>query len=68
MKIEIERKIKIVNKRIIRKYNEFLAKIDKLRVLDHPNLCKIFEVYEDKLNFYFVEEFLEGGDLFEAII
>lgn len=57
-KTGIERNIKIVNKKFIKKYNEFVEKIDRLRVLDHPNLCKIFEIYEDKVNFYFVGEAL----------
>ena len=67
-KSEIERTIKIVNKKKIHKYNEFVQKLDKLRVLDHPNLCKIFDIYEDTLNFYFIEEYIPGGDLFEAIL
>jgi calcium-dependent protein kinase len=64
----IERHVKIVNKRQIHKYNEFVEQLDRLRILDHPNLCKIFEIYEDKLNFYFVVEAIKGGDLFDAII
>ena len=53
-KTEIERSVKIVPKRRIQRYNEFVSKLDKLRVLDHPNLCKIFDIYEDSINFYFV--------------
>lgn len=64
----IERSVKIVGKDRIKKYNEFVEHIDRLRVLDHPNLCKIFDVYEDKWNFYFITELLQGGDLFDAII
>lgn len=54
----IDRTIKIISKRKIYKLNEFIENLDRLRILDHPNLCKIFEIYEDKLNFYFVMEYL----------
>jgi calcium-dependent protein kinase len=35
-----------------------------LRHLDHPNIMKIYELYEDKENFYIVSEFCDQGDLF----
>eukprot|EP00931_Biecheleriopsis_adriatica_P007797 TRINITY_DN109052_c0_g1_i1.p1 TRINITY_DN109052_c0_g1~~TRINITY_DN109052_c0_g1_i1.p1 ORF type:complete len:612 (+),score=128.91 TRINITY_DN109052_c0_g1_i1:35-1870(+) len=31
--------------------------------LDHPSICRLFEVIEDSSNFYFVLELCEGGDL-----
>ena len=64
----IERTVKIVSKRKIYKQNEFVENLDRLRILDHPNICKIFEIYEDRLNFYFVMEHVQGGDLFDAVI
>jgi serine/threonine protein kinase len=39
-----------------------------LRVLDHPSLGKIFGIYEDSLNFYFITERIKGGDLFDALL
>ena len=36
-----------------------------LRKLDHPNLLKIFEFFEDESSFYIVIEYLSGGDLFD---
>ena len=35
-----------------------------LRHLDHPNIMKIYELYEDNKNFYIVSEFCDQGDLF----
>jgi len=32
--------------------NEILA----LRTLDHPNIIKLFEIYEDDAKFYLVQE------------
>jgi len=39
-----------------------------LKSLDHPNLLKLHEVYEDPNNIYMVCEKLEGSELFEKII
>lgn len=36
--------------------------------LDHPNIIKLFEVYEDEKNLYLVMELCTGGELFERII
>jgi calcium-dependent protein kinase len=38
-----------------------------LKKLDHPNIVKIFEFYQDKLNFYLITEYIEGGELFDRI-
>jgi calcium-dependent protein kinase len=36
--------------------------------LDHPNIVKIHEYFEDQNNFYIVQELCEGGMLFDHII
>lgn len=35
---------------------KFKNEVEILRTLDHPNIVKLFEVYEDTLNYYLVEE------------
>lgn len=37
--------------------------ISVLKKLDHPNVMKIYEFFEDKDNFYLINEFCNGGDL-----
>jgi len=44
-----------------------LNEIDILKQLDHPNIVKLYEFYQDKLNFYLITEHIEGGELFEKI-
>lgn len=44
-----------------------LNEIDILKQLDHPNIVKIYEFYQDKSNFYLITEFIEGGELFDKI-
>eukprot|EP00920_Eleutheroschizon_duboscqi_P034493 GHVT01082739.1.p1 GENE.GHVT01082739.1~~GHVT01082739.1.p1 ORF type:complete len:468 (+),score=39.08 GHVT01082739.1:1565-2968(+) len=42
--------------------------INVLKSLDHPNIIKIFEVYEDYNNIYIVMETCEGGELLERLV
>ena len=37
------------------------------KALDHPNLNKVLDCYDDVLNFYFVSDFIKEGDLFTAL-
>ena len=45
----------------------FEAELSILRKLDHPNILKIYEVFEDKVNYFLVSEFCSGVELFETI-
>lgn len=47
--------------------NNFLKEIELLKSVDHPNIIKIFEYYEDDFYFYIVTEYISGGDLYETI-
>lgn len=35
-----------------------------LRELDHPNIVKLFEIYDWKNYYYLITEYCDGGDLF----
>ena len=37
--------------------------INVLQRTSHVNLMEVFEIIEDNNNFYFICEFIEGGDL-----
>ena len=41
--------------------------IEIIRKISHPNIANIYEIYEDSRKYYIMMEFLEGGELFEAI-
>ncbi|KAF7456951.1 calcium-dependent protein kinase CDPK6 [Cryptosporidium felis] len=43
------------------------AEVAVLKSLDHPNIIKIFEVYEDREHMYIIMENCGGGELFERI-
>jgi calcium-dependent protein kinase len=42
--------------------------IDILKNLDHPNILRLHEVFEDKSYIYLVTEYCDGGELFDEII
>ncbi len=41
--------------------------VEILSKLSHPNIIQLYEVYNDKTNFYIVTEFCQVGELFDAI-
>ena len=45
----------------------FMKEIAILRSLDHPNILKIFEFYQQEKYFYLITEYCENGDLFDKI-
>jgi calcium-dependent protein kinase len=36
--------------------------------LDHPNILKLYEYFEDEKNFYIITEMCKGGELFDKIV
>ena len=57
------RAMKITNK----KSESSKYEIEILRKISHPNITNIFEIFADSKKYYVIMEFLEGGELFEAI-
>lgn len=41
--------------------------INNLKDLDHPNILKMFELFEDEKRFYIITEICKGGELFDEI-
>lgn len=39
-----------------------------MKTLDHPNIIKLFEIYESPDAVYLVQELCTGGELFERIV
>eukprot|EP01017_Pseudomicrothorax_dubius_P013434 TRINITY_DN15907_c0_g1_i1.p1 TRINITY_DN15907_c0_g1~~TRINITY_DN15907_c0_g1_i1.p1 ORF type:complete len:285 (+),score=32.11 TRINITY_DN15907_c0_g1_i1:41-895(+) len=63
--------IKALEKERIRKQAKgkqaVLNEIDLMQQLDHPNIIKLYEVYESKGSVYFILEVLRGGELLTRI-
>jgi serine/threonine protein kinase len=44
------------------------TEIEILKLLDHPNIVRLIEVFEEDQYFCLVMELLEGGELLEQIV
>lgn len=64
-----ERAIKIIKKtEITANVGTLLDEVAVVKQLDHPNIMKLYEFFEDNRNFYLVMEVYSGGELFDEII
>ena len=74
LRINKIRAIKKIKKSILQKVDGTNNGIKKdkeyeiLTKLNHPNIVKLLEYYQDDDHFYLVTEFCEGGELFDQII
>jgi len=59
------RSLKVISKKHAHKaqYKDISKELKILQTLDHPNIIKVFESYEDDHNFFIVSEICQGGDL-----
>jgi len=48
-------------------FKYFKTEVDLLKEVDHPNIAKFFECYQDQQNFYMVLELCEGPDLVKVV-
>ena len=69
MFLEIVRAMKKLKKTNLIKEDEgtFFSEIDILKTLDHPNIIKVYELFEDELDYYLVTEFLNNYNLLKIL-
>ena len=59
---------KELSKLDIKDLEKFEREINILRKIDHPNIIKIYEVYDSNNSLYIVMEECKGGELFDRIL
>jgi len=66
----IYRAVKILRKELFdeEELADIVNEVGTLKTLDHPNILKVFDLYEDVNCFYIVSELCTGGELFDKII
>jgi calcium-dependent protein kinase len=64
----VKRAIKIIPKSRVHRPEVLIREITILKQVDHPNIVKLYETYEDNRYIYLVMELMEGGELFDRII
>ena len=62
------RAIKKILKAKIKNPQRFFNEVTALKTLDHPNVIKLYELFEDEDSVYLVQEFCDGGELFDYIV
>jgi len=41
--------------------------MDILKSIDHPNIVKLHELYQDRMYYFLITDFCEGGELFDRL-
>ena len=59
--------MKVIKKNSDKIVNSVFDEIRILKQLDHPNIVKIYEYFQDEENVYFIMEYLKGGSLYEKL-
>mmetsp|Transcript_10750 Transcript_10750/g.23132 ORF Transcript_10750/g.23132 Transcript_10750/m.23132 type:complete len:504 (+) Transcript_10750:29-1540(+) len=62
------RAVKTISKSQMKNLERFKQEIAIMKMMDHPNIIKLFESFEDHRNIYLVMELCSGGELFDRII
>ncbi|OMJ69611.1 hypothetical protein SteCoe_32631 [Stentor coeruleus] len=64
----VRRAIKIIPKKRIKRPELLTREISIMKQIAHPNIVKLYEVFEDQQYIYLPMEICEGGELFDKII
>lgn len=64
-----EAAVKVLKKKFLadKELELIINEISIIKELDHPNILKVYEAYEDKEWLYIVTELITGGELFDEI-
>ncbi|CAD8141516.1 unnamed protein product [Paramecium pentaurelia] len=64
-----QRAMKQIQKKKILKEQEdaMFSEVALLKDMDHQNIVKLFELYQDSQNYYLVTEYLNGGELLDKL-
>ena len=62
------RAIKIIPKKTLKLLAKFHQEIQIMKEIEHPNIVRLYETFEDTDNIYLVMELCSGGELFDRIL
>lgn len=58
----------IAKEKVFQKFSVLKSELDLLSIVDHPNIVKLHEIYEDEKYLHLVLDLCRGGDLYEYIL
>lgn len=61
------RAMKIVSKASDKVVKTVYDELIILKQVDHPNIVKVFEYFQDDKNLYVIMEYLKGGSIFDKM-
>mmetsp|Transcript_4520 Transcript_4520/g.9083 ORF Transcript_4520/g.9083 Transcript_4520/m.9083 type:complete len:532 (-) Transcript_4520:16-1611(-) len=62
------RALKAINKALVKNAEQFKEEMAIMKLLDHPNIVRLYETFEDEKLVYLVLELCTGGELFDRIV
>eukprot|EP00922_Rhytidocystis_sp_ex-Travisia-forbesii_P005105 GHVS01007467.1.p1 GENE.GHVS01007467.1~~GHVS01007467.1.p1 ORF type:complete len:777 (+),score=148.79 GHVS01007467.1:281-2611(+) len=64
----VRRAAKKIPKCFVEDVERFRQEIRLMKSLDHPNIVRLFESFEDETDIYLVMEYCQGGELFDRLV
>ena len=64
----LKRAIKVIDKSKVWNVERFKIEVEIMMKLDHPNILRLIDYFEDLTNIYLVIELCSGGELFDRIV
>ena len=58
---------KKMSKKKIKNKEQFKTEINLLRATDHPNIIKLYDIYEDNKYMFLIMEECNGGEFFDCL-
>ena len=62
------RAVKTIPKSKLKNIDSFRQEVNIMKALDHPNIIRLYETFEDHRNVYLVMSLCSGGELFDRLI
>jgi len=63
-----DRAVKIIDKSKVEDMNDITREIDIMEMIDHPNVIKLYEIFDEPKKMNLVLELVSGGELFDRIV
>ena len=60
--------VKTINKSIVSRHDDIKREVELLRSIDHPNIIKMNDCFEDEVYVHIITERFTGGELFDLIL
>jgi len=67
LETKVQRALKSISKKKVPDQKKIWAEIESMNLLDHPNIVKVHESFEDSKTIYMVLDLCDGGELLDLV-